>query len=69
MKVKELVIYDYFVCREDTQEDEHMYYGFSNEQDAYEFIGLDNANMNYDYPLHEPRYIYYFVDGDSEAEY
>ena len=35
MKVKELVIYPYFVCREDMLEDEHMYYGFSNEQDAY----------------------------------
>ena len=38
MKVKELVVYSYFVCREDTQEDEYMYYGFSFEEDADEFI-------------------------------
>ena len=65
MKVKELVVFSYFVCREDTQEDEYMYYGFSFEEDADEFIMLDNARMNYGYQ--KPRYIYYYVDGDSEV--
>ena len=66
MKVKELVTYPYFVCREDTQENEYMYYGFSFKEDADEFIMLDDSIMNC--ISQNPRYIYYYVDGDTELE-
>lgn len=68
MKVKELVTYPYFVCRKDTQENEYVYYGFSFQEDAEQFMDLDYARMNYNYPLHEPRYVYDYVDGDEEIK-
>ena len=66
MKVKELVTYPYFVCRKDTQENEYVYYGFSFKEDADEFIMLDDSKMNC--MSQKPRYIYYYVDGDTELE-
>ncbi len=68
MKVKELVTYPYFVCRKDTQENEYVYYGFSFQEDAEQFMDLDYARMNYNYPIHEPRYVYDYVDGDEELK-
>ena len=68
MKVKELVTYPYFVCRKDTQENEYVYWGFNFQEDAEQFMDLDYARMNYNYPLHEPRYVYDYVDGDEEVE-
>ena len=68
MKVKELVTYPYFVFRRDTYKNEYVYYGFSFQEDAEEFTGLDYARMNYNYPVHDPRYVYGYVDGYEEVK-